>query len=182
MKLLKFIFFLCVATSITSCSDNETDAMPFVLSNANISGAYNISSLNVDVKSTSVIDVSGVPVPITAASSTIGDTFDVEFILKADGTYTASGLYRTVTVITTAIEDEGEQTFSEIKSITASGTFTLNTTDAQITFFSALDNFLSGTFNILIFNETVLSLNQEKEEVDDATTAEINMSIRFIRE
>jgi hypothetical protein len=181
MKLLKFIFVLFVTVSFTSCGDSDTDAAPFVLSNANISGAYNISSINVDTKATSVADVSGVPVPFTVATSTsTGDTFDFEFILKADGTYTASGLYRIVSVITPPIGDE--VTNSEIISITDSGTFTLNTIDAQITFISALDDFLNGTFNILIFNETVLSLNQEIEEVDDAITTEINASISFIRE
>jgi hypothetical protein len=181
MKLLKFIFVLFVTVSFTSCSDDETDATPFVLSNANISGAYNISSINFDTKVTSITDVLGVPVPFTVATSkSIGDTFNFEFVLKADGTYTASGLYRIVSVITPAAGDE--VTNSEIISITDSGTFTLNTIDAQITFFSALDDFLSGTFNILIFNETVLSLNQEIEEVDDAITTEINASIRFIRE
>ena len=180
MKLLKFVFVLFVTVSFTSCSDSETDAIPFVLSNANISGAYNISSINLDTKVTSVTDVSGVPVPFVATSTSTGDTFDFEFILKADGTYTASGLYRIVSVITPALGDK--VTNSEIISITDSGTFTLNTIDAQITFFSALDDFLNGTFNILIFNETVLSLYQEMEEVDDAVTTEINANISFIRE
>jgi hypothetical protein len=104
----------------------------------------------------------------------------LSLFLKADGTYTASGLYRIVSVITPALGDK--VTNSEIISITDSGTFTLNTIDAQITFFSALDDFLNGTFNILIFNETVLSLYQEMEEVDDAVTTEINANISFIRE
>jgi hypothetical protein len=181
MKLLKFIFVLFITVSFTSCSDDETEATPFILSNTNISGAYNINSINFDTKATSVTDVSGVPVPFTVATSTsIGDTFDFEFILKADGTYTASGLYRFVSVITPALGDK--VTNSKIISITDSGTFTLNTIDARITFISTLDDFLSGTFNILIFNETVLSLYQEMEEVDDAVTKEINTNISFIRE
>ena len=181
MKLLKFIFFLSFIVLFTNCSDDNAYATPFILSNENIVGTYNISELNIKTKVTSTTDVAGVPVPFTVATSTsAGDTFDFEFILKADGTYTASGLYRLVSVVTPAVGNE--VTSSKIISITDSGTFILNTTDAKINFTSALDDFLGGTFNILTFNETVLSLNQEMEEVVDAITTEINTSISFIRE
>ncbi|WP_392346344.1 hypothetical protein [uncultured Polaribacter sp.] len=48
---------------------------------------------------------------------------------------------------------------------TNSGTYTLNSEDAKITFVSSIGDFLEGTYNILLFNETILSLNQEIEKL-----------------
>ena len=72
-------------------------------------------------------------------------------------------------------------TSQEIVNKTNSGTFTLNSEDAKITFVSSIGDFLEGTYTILLFNETTLSLNQEVEETSGAITNEINTSISFIR-
>ena len=53
MKILKFIFFLSFILLITSCSDDNADTTPFILSNENIIGTYNISELNIETKVTS---------------------------------------------------------------------------------------------------------------------------------
>ena len=181
MKLLKFIFFLSFIVLFTNCSDDNAYATPFILSNENIVGTYNISELNINTKVTSTTDVSGVSIPFTVATSTInGDIFQFSFVLNSDGTFSASGQFVIEIEITPALGDV--VTSQEIVNNTNSGTFTLNSEDAKITFISSEGDFLKGTYNILLFNETTFSLNQEIEQLSGAITNEINTSISFIRE
>ena len=51
MKLLKFIFFSSFLLLIISCDDDNVDTTPFILSNENIVGTYNINELNIETKS-----------------------------------------------------------------------------------------------------------------------------------
>ena len=180
MKLLKFIFFLSFIVLFTNCSDDNAYATPFILSNENIVGTYNISELNIETKVTSTTDVAGVLIPFTVATSTSnGDIFQFSFVLNSDGTFSASGQFVLETEVTPATGDV--VTNQEILNNTNSGTYTLNSENAKITFVSSTGDFLEGTYNILIFNKTTLSLNQEIEELSGAITNEINTSISFIR-
>ena len=180
MKLLKFIFFSSFIVLFTNCSDDNAYATPFILSNENIVGTYNISELNIKTKVTSTTDVSGVSIPFTVATSTInGDIFQFSFVLNSDGTFSASGQFVLETEVTPATGDV--VTNQEILNNINSGTYTLNSENAKITFVSSTGDFLEGTYNILIFNKTTLSLNQEIEELSGAITNEINTSISFIR-
>ena len=181
MKILKFIFFLSFILLITSCSDDNADTTPFILSNENIIGTYNISELNIETKVTSTTDVSGVSIPFTVATSTSnGDVFQFSFVLNSDGTFSASGQFVIETEVTPATGDVVRT--QEIKNYTNSGTFTLNSENAKITFFSSIGDFLEGTYTILLFNETTLSLNQEVEESSGAITNEINRTLTNIFE
>ena len=181
MKLLKFIFFSSFIMLFTNCSDDNAYATPFILSNENIVGTYNISELNIKTKATSTTDVAGVLIPFTVATSiSNGDVFQFAFVLNSDGTFSASGQFVIETEVTPVSGDV--VTNQEIVNNTNSGTYTLNSENAKITFVSSTGDFLKGTYNILTFNETVLSLNQEIEEVVDTITTEINTSISFIRE
>ena len=180
MKLFKFIFFSSFLMLIISCNDDNVDTNPFILSNENIVGTYNINELNIEKKVTSATDVSGVLIPFTVATSTSnGDVFQFSFVLNSDGTFSASGPFVIETEVTPASGDV--VTSQEIVNKTNSGTFTLNSEDAKITFVSSIGDFLEGTYTILLFNETTLSLNQEVEETSGAITNEINTSISFIR-
>tara|TARA_B110001452_G_scaffold19453_1_gene15675 strand:- start:3 stop:545 length:543 start_codon:yes stop_codon:yes gene_type:complete len=180
MKLLKFIFFLSFIVLFTNCSDDNAYTTPFILSNENIVGTYNISELNIETKVTSTTDVAGVLIPFTVATSTSnGDIFQFAFVLNSDGTFSASGQFVLETEVTPATGDV--VTNQEILNNINSGTYTLNSENAKITFVSSTGDFLEGTYNILIFNKTTLSLNQEIEELSGAITNEINTSISFIR-
>jgi hypothetical protein len=180
MKLLKFIFFSSFIVLFTNCSDDNADATPFILSNENIVGTYNISELNIETKVTSTTDVAGVLIPFTVATSTSnGDIFQFSFVLNSDGTFSASGQFVLETEVTPATGDV--VTNQEILNNINSGAYTLNSENAKITFVSSTGDFLEGTYNILIFNKTTLSLNQEIEELSGAITNEINTSISFIR-
>jgi hypothetical protein len=180
MKLLKFIFFSSFIVLFANCSDDNAYATPFILSNENIVGTYNISELNIETKVTSTTDVAGVLIPFTVATSTSnGDIFQFAFVLNSDGTFSASGQFVLETEVTPATGDV--VTNQEILNNINSGTYTLNSENAKITFVSSAGDFLEGTYNILIFNKTTLSLNQEIEELSGAITNEINTSISFIR-
>ena len=103
------------------------------MSNDNIAGTYNINSFNIETNVTSVTDVAGVEVPFTVDTSTSeGDTFQVIFVLNANGSYTASGQYRVVSVVIPAVGSQFTNT--EIIDFTDSGSYSLNTVNNTITF------------------------------------------------
>jgi hypothetical protein len=176
MKNLKFILFLLVSAIILSCSDDNSEP-PFILSNANIAGTYNISSLSIDAKATAV--TSGIPVTISNAT-TVGDTFQFNFVLNANGNYTASGQYRILSTVTPI----GSSPITDISIINTddSGTYQINSSNNTITFTSSTGDFIEGTLNVVIFNENTFSLAQEIEEVDGPITNTINASISFTRQ
>ena len=181
MKFFKFILVLLIAVSITGCSSNDSNEPLFVLSNTNIAGTYNINSFIVDTNVTSVTEVAGVEVPFTVASSTSeGDTFQVAFVLNANGSYTASGQYRVVSVVTPAVGNQFTNT--EIIDFTDSGSYSLNTVNNTITFTSVQGDFLNGELEVITFNETTITLSQEGEEVVDKVTTEIKANISFTRQ
>ena len=76
MKTFKFILFALIATTILSCAENTSDP-ELDLSNENIAGAYNISSLVIDTETSAT--TSGITVTV-ANTSSIGDTFQVNLI------------------------------------------------------------------------------------------------------
>ena len=179
MKLFKFILVLFVAVSISSCSDDSIEPT-ILLSNANIAGTHSINSFNIDTKVTSKTDVSGISVPFDIATSTgYGDTFQVDFELTENGDYTLIGQYRLISTITPAVGNQVAET--SILLVDDSGTYEIDTTNNTITFTSSLDAFLSGTFNVVTFNETAIVLRQEKEEVLAPITTQIKTNIRFER-
>jgi hypothetical protein len=175
MKILKFILVLFISASITSCSDNESNEPSFLLSNDNLAGTYEIKSFSAKAKVTSV--VSGLP--ITVNSSSTGDSFQVDFIIDADGSYTVSGLYRVVTMLTTI--GSKPVTNIEILQVDDSGTYEIDSINGSITFTSSKGDLLKGTLNIVTFNETTFNLTQEVEETEGETTAAINANFSFIR-
>jgi len=175
MKLLKFIFFLCVVTSITSCGDDET-APNFPLSSANLVGNYEMNNFEAQ-GSEDATSSSGDTVNLTN-TSTVGDTFQLDFILNANGSYTASGQYRIVSTITPNGGTPSEE--SEIIVINATGSYQLNS-DNTITFNPQTGDFFEGIFTIKTFNDTSVILGQDQEEVQGNTTFTAKVTVGFIR-
>ena len=76
----------------------------------------------------------------------------------------------------------GSDTITETEIITfepSSGSYTLNTLENTITFSSQDMSLLEGTFNIIVFNETTFTLNQQVEEIvgDLTVRANVNLSL-----
>lgn len=175
MKFFKYVIILFISVSLVNCSKDSTEP-PFVLSNANLAGTYNINSLSVNIKATAI--TSGIPVTISRATN-VGSVFQFDFILNANGSYTASGQY----VLDTSVTPTGSSpiTNTSIINIDDSGTYQINTTTNTITFTSSKGDFIEGAMNVVVFNETTVSLTQETEEFEDPITTEIDANISFVR-
>ena len=179
MKTLKFILFTLIATTILSCSDNSTEPA-FILSNESLAGDYDIAVLNIDIETTA--EVAGVAVTISN-TAIVGDTFQVDVIINANGTYSASGQYRVVSTVTPV--GTAPITDTEIIVFSDSGSYSINAVDDTITFMPVVyplsDAFLAGTFNVTVFNETSVTLSQQVEETIGDITSSINMNLSLER-
>ena len=179
MKLSKVIIILIISVLVVNC-DNDPKEPTVILSNTNIAGSYSITSLNTEMKVTSVTQVGGVSVPLdVATASNNGDTFQIDFQLEENGSFKAIGQFRMISKVTPTIGNPETETV--ILDIDTSGTFDLDTTNNTIQFNVSFGDFLSGTFNITTFNETVLVLYQETEETEDPITTEMETTISFVR-
>ena len=179
MKLSKVIIILIISVLVVNC-DNDPKEPTIILSNTNIAGSYSITSLNTEMKVTSVTQVGGVSVPLdVATASSNGDTFQIDFQLEENGSFKAIGQFRMISKVTPAIGNPETETV--ILDIDTSGTFDLDTTNNTIQLNVSFGDFLSGTFNITTFNETVLVLYQETEETEDPITTEMETTISFVR-
>ena len=174
MNKLKYILFAVITSTILSCADNSTEP-ELILSNESLAGNYDITVLNSDIETSTV--VANVPVTV-ANTSLVGDTFQVDVVINADGTFSAGGQYRVVSTITPV----GSDAITETEILTfeqTDGTYTLNTLENTITFSSQDVSLIEGTFNVIVFNETTFTLNQQVEEIvgDLTVRANVNLSL-----
>jgi hypothetical protein len=176
MKTLKLILFAVITSTILSCADNSTEP-EIILSNESLAGNYDVAVLDSDLETSTVV----ADVPVTVANaSLVGDTFQVDVIINADGTFSAGGQYRVVTTLTPV----GTAPITETEIITldpSSGSYILNTLQNTITFSSQDMSLLEGTFNVIVFNETTFTLNQQVEEIDGDLTVKANVNLSLER-
>tara|TARA_B100000809_G_scaffold16449_1_gene14737 strand:+ start:3886 stop:4419 length:534 start_codon:yes stop_codon:yes gene_type:complete len=177
MKFLKFILVLFISVSITSCGDESSD-LPFVLSTSNLIGSYNVNSFNTE-EIESATSSAGVTLVISK-NTKIGDTFQIAFEIKSNGTYTAIGEYRSISNVTPT--PSAGQANPVIIGFNISGSYELNTTDNTIILSSQSDEFIVGTFIINVFNDTTLAMSQEVEETDGGISSNIISNISFTKQ
>ena len=176
MQKLKYIFFAVITTTILSCADNSTEP-ELILSNESLAGNYDIAVLDSDIETSTI--VANIPVTV-ANASLVGDTFQVDVVINADGTFTAGGQYRIVSTITPV----GSPQITETEIITvepSSGSYILNSLQNTVTFMSQDAGLLEGTFNVIVFNETTFTLNQQIEETLGDLTLKINVNLSLER-
>ena len=174
MNKLKYILFAVITSTILSCADNSTEP-ELILSNESLAGNYDITVLNSDIETSTI--VANVPVTV-ANASLVGDTFQVDVVINADGTFSAGGQYRVVSTITPV----GSDAITETEILTfeqTDGTYSLNTLENTITFSSQDVSLIEGTFNVIVFNETTFTLNQQVEDIvgDLTVRANVNLSL-----
>lgn len=176
MKILKSLFVLFIAISLSSCS-SETSAPTYPLSLANIAGTYNIQSLSVstDINTTTS---NGLSIKV-ATASLVGDIFQIDLVMNTDGTYTAKGAYTTTYRLSPVAGPGVEEV--KIVNIDYSGNFALNTVDNRITFSGGLLQDLSGTLEFQTFNETSFSLFQEIDLNVGSNVETAKTAVSFIR-
>lgn len=177
MKTFKFIFiFFVVSIALISCSDNDTNIVALDLSVTNASGTYKISNLKADVTNTTVTQ--GATVTISTAKIT-SDTYEIDFVLNTNGTFTVKGQYREINTVTAA---NGAVTVTpKIINIDNSGSYTISTVNRSINFNAVNNNLLKGEFDVNFFNENTLTLTQDSEVVDGAITTATTTNIVFVR-
>ena len=171
MKILKQLFLIVLIVSLVSCDSDDDSGTPYLLTNANFAGIYNLNFLLANVETTGVI--SGVP--FTVPSTSEGSVFQVETSFNQNGTYTLVGQF--LLTITIA----GSNPTPEIINLDENGTFQLNDTAKTITI-NSTQELLNGTFDVTLFNENELRMVNEKTEVDGSITTDSVIEIRFTRQ
>jgi len=171
MKIIKYLFVLILIVSLASCkSDDDTDT-PYLLTNENFAGIYNLNYLLANVETTGIIG----GVPFTVPSTSEGSVFQVETSFNQNETYSLVGQF----LLTTNVVGSG--TTQEIIVLDENGTFQLNDAAKTITITSTLD-LLNGTFDVTLFTENELRMINEKTTVDGSITTESAVEIRFTRD
>ena len=135
------------------------------------------SRLDSDIETSTI--VANIPVTV-ANASLVGDTFQVDVVINADGTFTAGGQYRVVSTITPV----GTPAITESEIIIfepSPGSYTLDSIENTITFMSQDAGLLEGTFNVIVFNETTFTLNQQIEETMGDLTVKANVNLSLER-
>lgn len=176
MKIFKFILTLCITASIVSCSNSSSLEPTITLSNANIAGTYDISKLIVN--STISTTTNGVTFDV-GTINVVGDSFQVDLVMNANGTFTSSGAYRIITKTNLISGDQFEDI--EIVTLDGSGNYTINTTNSTITF-SGTEDLLEGTLNVATFNETTVVLEKEEEIIEGNNTIDASGNFTLVRQ
>jgi len=178
MKTIKFLIASVLFISLASCGGDDKVEIALEFNAANLKGVYSISTYNEDLRNTTVTQ--GTTVDISTATK-IGDTFQVNFVINDDGTYSAIGQYRVVTTVTPV--SGSPTTTPQIINVDNQGTYTINTTSGvrSITFIPTNGTFLSGNYGVNLFNETSLALEKESEELNGQIRTESDLIIGFTR-
>lgn len=173
-----FIFFcLCFASIFISCGDGNENS-ELLLTNSNIAGTFTIESLTGEENETAT-STTGAVVDL-ATSFLLGDTFQVNLTINANGTYAIEGLYREVKTTT----PNGGST-SEITSILTTdttGNYQLNGIENTITFTANTGAFLVGTYTVNTLSQNRLSISKNSEESLGSNTIRRKIIIDFIRD
>lgn len=177
MKILKIILSLCIAISLTSCSDSDPKITTLDFSVANVAGNYNLKTFTADIENTAVTQ--GVISTISTAKQ-VGDTFNLTLKLNTNGTFTLTGNYRVVTTVTPT--GGTPTTNPEIIIVDDSGNYTVNSQTRTITFTSSNNQLLDEQYKVLVFNETTFSLSQKATDVDGGITTTTDAIIVFDKE
>ena len=171
MNFTKLIFLFTLAFATVSCSSDDDGNAPYVFNNTNLSGNYKTTLLTGDIEQTYLVNGTEVKSTIKI----VGDTFQLTTVFGTDGSYSATGQYRTETKTTTAgntvteteivvVDDQGTYVISEDKK-----NFTL-TIDGE-----------SETYDVALFNETKLNLKRDfNETIGDVPTVG-NFKVNFER-
>ena len=168
-KLIVFSFILL----LFACKSDD-DGDQFLLTYANLSGVYDMVHFSGNIETT--VEIQGIPV--TAVTTIVGDTFQVDATFNQNGTYSIEGEYR-VTITTTA--GGNTETDTEIVVVDDSGTYQIDANDQTITITSDVDEF-NGTFDITLFNQTQLRIVKEESSIIDGSTVDSIIELRFVRQ
>ncbi len=173
MRILRKLFVFSFIFLLFACKSDD-DGNQFLLNYENLSGLYDLVYFNGNIETT--VEIQGIPV--TAVTTIVGDTFQVDANFNQNGTYSIEGEYR-LTITTTA--GGNTETDTEIVVVDDTGSYSINANAETVTITSDLDEF-NGTFDVTLFNETQLRLVQEESTVVDGATIDSIIELRFVRQ
>ncbi|MCH9659674.1 MAG: hypothetical protein K0U54_02060, partial [Bacteroidetes bacterium] len=88
MKLKKLLVLFVIAIAAVSCkNDDDGGGNAFLLNSENLAGTYDIILLEDVEEETFLVN----EVPINSVITTVGDTFQIDFIMTSNNTFTISG-------------------------------------------------------------------------------------------
>ncbi len=171
MKILKSLFVLFAVVSLVSCNSDD-DNNHYILNNSNLEGLYKINHFGSTEVKTTIVD--GFVVEKTTTS--VGDTFEVDFTFTENGTYNVDGLFRDVfTVVVNGVLDE-EQSGSDIIEINNEGG-NYSTNDASMTI--VLDG---EVYDVTLFNENEIRFTFEEMWEENGSEFVYSEEIRLERQ
>ena len=170
---MRKLFIISFVFLIFACKSDD-EGNQYLLSYENVAGLYNLVYLNGNIDTT--VEVQGIPV--TAVTTIVGDTFQVDATFNQNGTYSLEGEYR-VTITTTA--GGNTETDTEIVVIDDTGTYQIDANEQMITITSNLEEF-DGSFDVTLFNETQLRMVQEESTEADGAQIDSIIEMRFVRQ
>lgn len=154
MKLSKLFFLFMLGVATVSCSSDDDGATPYLLTNENIAGNYKTELQTAHMEQTFTVN----NVPVVSITDIVGDTFQVNTLFNADGTYSRVGQFRIVTTTNTAGQTA---TTNEIIVVDESGTYVINQTAQNITLKQDGE---SKTFQVVEFNEIKINLTNDSTD------------------
>lgn len=173
MKLAQTFLFLCSVVFFLSCTEkNETPTLVF--SKDIVLGTFNITSISEEIEDTVI--TSGVEVDVSKTKNR-ADTFEVDFTLNNNNTYSASGRYRKIITVTPT--GKSSETSATIIVFSDSGTFSVDEIENTITFTASTEEFLNGTYFVTDFNTNGFTLEKETVTVNGQITSTSNLEIAF---
>lgn len=179
MKKINFIICLCISAILVSCGDDNSDER-LLLTNANLQGTYQIGAFSQIINETATSST-GANVNLSTTTN-VGDIYSLDIVINENGTYTASGQY-TLDFITKP-NGSAQVSGSSIVDVEDLGNFTISSLDNTITFTpssSLEDQFLTGTYTVVLLNSTTLSLVQEAESSNGSLNNSTKTSYSFIK-
>jgi hypothetical protein len=173
MKYIKKLFLFSFIFLIFACNSDD-DGNQFLLNNENIAGLYDMVFFNGNIETT--VEIQGIPV--TAVTTIVGDTFQVDVNFTQNGTYSIEGEYR---ITTTTTAGGNTETDTEIVLVNDAGTYQTDANEQTITLTSNFDEF-DGIFDVTLFNETQVRMVQEESTVVDGADVDSIIELRLVRQ
>jgi hypothetical protein len=172
MKFSKILLILFITVSIVSCKKSDDGPVPFVLSNANITGTHNLTYYTRNEVTTGT--VGGATIVIT--KNTTADTYQARYAFTEAGAYTYTGEYRTTTT-----SSQGGDPIVAIEVENETGTYQLN--DAAKTIITTKEGAtLSDVSIVTFFNELELRFTRTTTTVIDGDETVKMEEFRFVRQ
>lgn len=176
MKISKLIFLFVLTLAVVSCSKDDDGPEPYKLNTTNFVDTYSLKFLEVKISETVTFSNGTTS---TSTSTTVGSVFqNVNFVFNSDNSFTATGLFNTVTTVT---EADGTTTVGDtvIVDLDESGTYSLNTTNKVVTMTNLAGDVVA--FDITKYTENEMILFSEIETTSNNSTITTTVEYRFSR-